>query len=96
MIIGLQALDPVPKKSAGTAVGFTDFFGNVFGSAIAGTGLGRVADHWGWNGVFLAMSVCCLLTMIFSALTLRHRTTNCARPFIDRSLASMLDYGMNY
>ena len=33
--------------------------------------------------------------MIFSALTLRYRTTSCARPFIDRSLASIPDYGMN-
>ena len=80
MIIGLHALDLVPKKAAGTAAGFTGFFGYVFGSAIAGTGVGWIADHWGWNGVFLAMIVCCVLTMIFSALTLRHRTTSCARP----------------
>ena len=38
MIIGLHALDLVPKKAAGTAAGFTGFFGYVFGSAIAGTG----------------------------------------------------------
>ena len=37
MIIGLHALDLVPKKAAGTAAGFTGFFGYVFGSAIAGT-----------------------------------------------------------
>ena len=80
MIIGLHALDLVPKKAAGTAAGFTSFFGYVFGSAITGTGVGWIADHWGWNGVFLAMIVCCVLTMIFSALTLRHRTTSCARP----------------
>ena len=80
MIIGLHALDLVPKKAAGTAAGFTGFFGYVFGSAIAGTGVGWIADHWGWNGVFRAMIVCCVLTMIFSALTLRHRTTSCARP----------------
>ena len=36
MIIGLHALDLVPKKAAGTAAGFTGFFGYVFGSAIAG------------------------------------------------------------
>jgi len=72
MIIGLHALDLVPKKAAGTAAGFTGFFGYVFGSAIAGTGVGWIADHWGWNGVFLTMVVCCVLTMAFSALTLAH------------------------
>ncbi|MFO1447221.1 MAG: phosphoglycerate transporter protein PgtP [Opitutaceae bacterium] len=71
MLIGLHALDLVPKKAAGTAAGFTGFFGYVFGSAIAGTGVGWIADHWGWSGVFGTMIVCCLLTIAFSALTLR-------------------------
>ncbi len=71
MIIGLHALDLVPKKAAGTAAGFTGFFGYVFGSAIAGTGVGWVADRWGWQAVFMAMVACCLLTIAFSALTLR-------------------------
>src|SRR6478752_783761 len=76
MIIGLHALDLVPKKAAGTAAGFTGFFGYVFGSAIAGTGVGWIADHWGWGGVFATMIACCVLTMVFSALTLGHRTTS--------------------
>ncbi len=75
MIIGLHALDLVPKKAAGTAAGFTGFFGYVFGSGVAGTGVGWIVDHWGWNGVFGAMVVCCLLAMGFSALTLAHRTS---------------------
>ena len=79
MIIGLHALDLVPKKAAGTAAGFTGFFGYVFGSAIAGTGVGWIADRWGWNGVFVTMVACCLLTMAFSALTLRHRAESAAR-----------------
>ncbi len=73
MMIGLHALDLVPKKAAGTAAGFTGFFGYVFGSAIAGTGVGWIADHWGWDGVFKTMVACCLLAMGFSAMTLGHR-----------------------
>jgi OPA family glycerol-3-phosphate transporter-like MFS transporter len=76
MIIGLHALDLVPKKAAGTAAGFTGFFGYVFGSAIAGTGVGWIADRWGWNGVFVTMVACCVLTMAFTALTLGHATTS--------------------
>lgn len=75
MLIGLHALDMVPKKAAGTAAGFTGFFGYVFGSAIAGTGVGWIADHWGWGGVILTMCVCCLMTMIFSGMTLRHKAS---------------------
>ena len=79
MIIGLHALDLVPKKAAGTAAGFTGFFGYVFGSAVAGTGVGWIADHWGWNGVFVSMVVCCLLTILFSAFTLGHRAVSESR-----------------
>ena len=73
MIIGLHALDLVPKKAAGTAAGFTGFFGYVFGSAIAGTGVGYIADRWGWQAVFTTMVACCVLTILCSALTLRDR-----------------------
>lgn len=76
MIIGLHALDLVPKKAAGTAAGFTGFFGYVFGSAIAGTGVGWIADKWEWRGVFITMIACCVLTMVFSAMTLKHKTTS--------------------
>jgi MFS transporter, OPA family, glycerol-3-phosphate transporter len=78
MMIGLHSLDLVPKKAAGTAAGFTGFFGYVFGSAIAGTGVGWIADHWGWNGVFSTMVVCCVLTIAFSALTLGHKAQSAA------------------
>ena len=79
MIIGLHALDLVPKKAAGTAAGFTGFFGYVFGSAIAGTGVGWIADRWGWNGVFVTMVACCVLTIAFSALTLGHTVESAER-----------------
>jgi MFS transporter, OPA family, glycerol-3-phosphate transporter len=79
MIIGLHSLDLVPKKAAGTAAGFTGFFGYAFGSAVSGTGVGWIADRWGWSGVFITMVACCLLTIAFSALTLGHRAESAAR-----------------
>jgi OPA family glycerol-3-phosphate transporter-like MFS transporter len=74
MMIGLHSLDLVPKKAAGTAAGLTGLFGYVFGSAIAGTGVGWIADRWDWSGVFITMVACCVLTIFFVSLTLRHRT----------------------
>jgi OPA family glycerol-3-phosphate transporter-like MFS transporter len=79
MMIGLHSLDLVPKKAAGTAAGFTGFFGYVFGSAIAGTGVGWIADHFGWGGVFTTMVACCVLTIAFSALTVGHKARSSAR-----------------
>ena len=34
MLIGVSALDLVPKKAAGTAAGFTGLFGYLLGSAV--------------------------------------------------------------
>ena len=79
MIIGLHSLDLVPKKAAGTAAGFTGFFGYAFGAALSGSGIGWVADRWGWGAVFGIMVVCCLLTIFFSALTLNHRADSATR-----------------
>jgi OPA family glycerol-3-phosphate transporter-like MFS transporter len=74
MMIGLHSLDLVPKKAAGTAAGLTGLFGYVFGSAIAGTGVGWIADRWDWTGVFITMVACCVLAIAFVSLTLRHRS----------------------
>jgi OPA family glycerol-3-phosphate transporter-like MFS transporter len=79
MMIGLHSLDLVPKNAAGTAAGFTGFFGYAFGSAIANSGVGWVSDHFGWRAVFAAMVACCLLTIIFSAFTLGHRADSLTR-----------------
>jgi OPA family glycerol-3-phosphate transporter-like MFS transporter len=79
MIVGLHALDLVPKQAAGTAAGFTGFFGYVFGSAIAGTGVGWIADHFGWAGVFATMVACCVLTIASTAATMRSSTRS-SRP----------------
>ena len=80
MIIGLHALDLVPKKAAGTAAGFTGFFGYVFGSSLAGWGVGAIADRWSWSGVFITMVICCLLTILFSALTIPHKAKSQRTP----------------
>ena len=79
MMIGLHALDLVPKNAAGTAAGLTGFFGYVFGSSFAGWGVGKIADRFGWNGVFATMVACCVLTIIFCALTLAHKPVTTSR-----------------
>jgi MFS transporter, OPA family, glycerol-3-phosphate transporter len=79
MMIGLHSLDLVPKKAAGTAAGLTGLFGYAIGTAFAGTGVGWIADHFGWGGVFTTMVACCVLTIFFSALTLGHKAHSHSR-----------------
>ncbi len=70
MMIGLHAMDLVNKDVAGTASGLTGTFGYVFGSAVAGWGVGKVADLWGWNAVFSLMVGCCIMVIICTYFTL--------------------------
>ncbi len=79
MMIGLHALDLVPKKAAGTAAGFTGLFGYFLGAAPSGWLIGHIVDAAGWNWVFVTMGVSCVVAMGFSLITLRHRTTSAAK-----------------
>jgi MFS transporter, OPA family, glycerol-3-phosphate transporter len=76
MLIGLQALELVPKKAAGTAAGFTGFFGYVLGTAPAGAGVGWLIDKWGWTSPLIAIGISCLLAMGCCALTLRTKSSS--------------------
>lgn len=72
MLIGVQALDLVPKKAAGTAAGFTGLFGYFGGTLFANAAIGYITDEWGWDSYFIVMCVACLLAVLFTALTWRH------------------------
>ena len=72
MLIGLQALELVPKKAAGTAAGFTGLFGYLGGSVAASALVGYTVDHFGWNGGFMLLIGSCVLAIVFLGLTLRH------------------------
>jgi len=76
MLIGLQALDMVPKKAAGTAAGLTGLFGYLGGAVLADAGLGRVLKWYGWNGGFIVLLAACLLAMLFLSLTWHAGTTS--------------------
>jgi OPA family glycerol-3-phosphate transporter-like MFS transporter len=69
MMIGLHALELVPKKAAGTAAGLTGLFGYLFGSMSANIVVGSVAQHLGWNASFILLIVSCFAAMFFVALT---------------------------
>ena len=69
MLIGLHALDLVPKKAAGTAAGLTGLFGYLGGNTLANAGMGFVVDAFGWSGGFIMLIVSCVLAIIFISLT---------------------------
>ncbi len=69
MLIGVQALDLVPKKAAGTAAGFTGLFGYLGGALGANIAIGYIVDHMGWNAAFTLMLVGCAIAIMFTAFT---------------------------
>ena len=71
MLIAVAAVDSVPKKAAGTAAGLTGFFGYVGGATIAELGIGKVVQHFGWDGGFALVIAACLLSILLLAFTWR-------------------------
>ena len=69
MLIGVHALDLVPKKAAGTAAGLTGLFGYLGGAVFANAAMGYVVDHWGWDGGFVILIAACVLAILFTAMT---------------------------
>ncbi|WP_235184281.1 MFS transporter [Agrilactobacillus composti] len=69
MLIGLQALDLVPKKAAGTAAGLTGLFGYFFGSFSANAIIGYTVDWFGWQAGFGLILGASLLAAALFALT---------------------------
>lgn len=69
MMIGLHALELVPKKAAGTAAGLTGLFGYVGGNMTANIAVGMIVDRYDWNTCFLLLIVSCFFAMGFVALT---------------------------
>jgi len=68
MLIGLHALDLVPKKAAGTAAGLTGLFGYFGGAFAANIAIGAAVDHFGWNGGFWLLFGSCLISVGLFAL----------------------------
>ena len=71
MLIGLYALELVPKKAAGTAAGLTGLFGYLGGAVVANIVMGYTVDHFGWDGGFALLTAGCVSAILLMGLTVR-------------------------
>lgn len=69
MLIGLYALELVPKKAAGTAAGLTGLFGYMGGAVVANIAMGYTVDAFGWDGGFALLTGGCVMAIILLGLT---------------------------
>lgn len=80
-LIGVQAVNLVPKNAAGTAAGFVGLFGYLIGDALLSKVLiGAVADNasLGWEATFWIFIVASVLAAFFSATTWKKEKEACA------------------
>lgn len=69
MLIGVQAMDLVPKKAAGTAAGLTGLFGYLGGALFANIAIGFLVDIWGWDAAFILMLSACVISIVVTLFT---------------------------
>lgn len=76
MLIGVQAIDLVPKKAAGTAAGLTGLFGYFIGDLLANAALGHLVDQYGWDTSFITILVACVFAIFFTSFTWNREKKN--------------------
>lgn len=76
MLIGLHALELVPKKAAGTAAGLTGLFGYLGGALVANIVLGFTVDYFGWDGGFILLTGGCVMAILLMGLTFKEENKN--------------------
>jgi len=74
MLIGVHALDLVPKKAAGTAAGLTGLFGYLGGALFANIAMGAVVDKWNWGGGFVVLIGSCVVAILLLGLSWYHES----------------------
>ena len=79
MLIGLYALELVPKKAAGTAAGLTGLFGYLGGAVVANIVMGYTVDLYGWDGGFALLTGGCIMAILLLGVTLRSEKAHLAR-----------------
>lgn len=83
MLIGIAAAELSHKKAAATATGFVGCFAYL-GAAVAGYPFGKLTQTFGWDGYFLGMGVCCVLSVFLLVplwnVTRRTRTVPVKKP----------------
>ena len=64
-LIGIGSANQATKEASATANGLVGVFGYV-GSALSALGVGLIADHWGWDAVFITF-ICagCVGVIVF-------------------------------
>ena len=74
MLIGVQALDLVPKNAVGTSAGLTGFFGYFLGTALlANIFSGYIIEKFAYDCFFICVIVGCFISILLMGVTLKNK-----------------------
>lgn len=65
ILTAMAVVESTSKKAAGTAIGIGSGIFAYAGAALAGFPIGYVAQHWGWEGYFIAIIGCGAIALLF-------------------------------
>ena len=72
MLLAVFALDSVPKKAPGTAIGFIGFFGYVGGAVAADIAIPAATDFFNnWDAGFIVIISACVMAIVLTAFTIK-------------------------
>ncbi|MGL4741314.1 MAG: MFS transporter [Sarcina sp.] len=74
LLVSIAMIDVVPKFAAAGSIGFAGICGYVIGETIADTGLGIVAQDFGWTAVFAILFIGVILGVILLFLCLKAKS----------------------
>lgn len=90
LLVSIAMIDVVPKFAAAGSIGFAGICGYVIGETIADTGLGIIAQHFGWNSVFIVLIAGAILGIVFLVLCLNAKSKPVLPEHVDKkSLAEL-------
>ena len=69
MIVGLYAMELVPKAAAGAATGLSGTFSYVGGATVATLVIGIIVDHLGWGVAFIVFGISGIAAIICTLLS---------------------------
>lgn len=69
MMVGLYAMELVPKAAAGAAAGLSGTFSYVGGATVATLVIGIIVDHLGWGVAFIVFGISGIAAIICTLLS---------------------------
>ncbi|MGL4850370.1 MAG: MFS transporter [Clostridium sp.] len=84
LLVSTAMIDVVPKFAAAGSIGFAGICAYVIGETTADTGIGIIAQHFGWGAVFVVLIVGAIIGIILLCFCLKAK----AKPVLEEHICT--------